>query len=368
MAAPAPADFDVIICHHHAAPMTGRAVEALHRDARESGLSVRIIVADNGSTAEERAFLQSLPVEFRETGRNAGYSAAINFGFPFTTAPMVIVQNEDVLVQPGCLRALRDGLRRGAVVGPELYWDLDRQFVLPPTEERTRRTELIKVAGRRSLTALERARQHWRQHARHHWTSKEPVPSTSLSGAFVAFRREVWDAVGPWDEHYQLYFEENDWMLRVEKAGLKSFYLPDAKGVHLHNPKLAQTAGRQQWTSDSFLRFGNHYYGERFMQRLFRLGSRPPVIPNWVALTGPKIEIDIPRGAAWPLWVELTPSPLGFPASAARITDRDIARWRLPRLAGLPFLAGTFYMQLVDDAGAELGRYMFQRAAEIEAA
>src|SRR4051812_9935784 len=125
-----PAEFDVVIVHYHAAAAVRDAVEAL----RGGGIAVRIIVADNGSTDAERALLQSLGVESFDTGDNRGYAGAVNAALPRTTAAQVIVMNEDVIVLPGCLGALRDALRIAGVAGPRFYWDRDCTFVLPCTE------------------------------------------------------------------------------------------------------------------------------------------------------------------------------------------------------------------------------------------
>ncbi|HXH38964.1 MAG TPA: glycosyltransferase family 2 protein [Thermoanaerobaculia bacterium] len=361
-----PSDIDIIIVHYHAAALVGEALAALKHDAGRSGLSIHVFVADNGSTDEERALLQSLDLTYLKTGRDAGYAGGINFAFPHTRADCIVIMNEDVMVLPGCLAALRRALTGGAaVVGPEFYWDRDRVFVLPCTEERSRRNEFVKAAGRRSLRALQRARDRWRAQARLHWRCTEPIASTAISGALLAFRRDTWAAVGPWDEGYHLYFDENDWLFRIEGAGLPSLYVPDAKAIHLHNPKLAGDPDRAQWSSESFLRFGKRYYGETFVRRLFRLGNRTPAIPAWEPLPvnedGATVEIQIPETSAWPVWIELTPSPLGYPAAATRITDASTRRWTLPALAGLPFLTGTLYLQVVDDAGRELGGYAFDR-------
>jgi hypothetical protein len=56
------ADLDVIIVHYHAAAQVRDAVSALRRDAESTGLSLQIIMADNGNTSEERTLLQSLPI------------------------------------------------------------------------------------------------------------------------------------------------------------------------------------------------------------------------------------------------------------------------------------------------------------------
>ena len=56
--------------------------------------------------------------------------------------------NPDVRVLPGCLGALMDALNAGAAVaGPRFYWDEGRRMLLPPAEERSRRSELLALLG-----------------------------------------------------------------------------------------------------------------------------------------------------------------------------------------------------------------------------
>lgn len=327
---------DVVIVHYHAAAATREAVEAL----RASDVPVHILIADNGSTPGERALLESLGVTIVDVGRNAGYAGALNAAFPHTRSDFIVVMNEDVLVLPDCLGVLRAALESGAgVAGPTFYWDRNCTLLLPCTEERTRRNELAKAAGRRSLDRLEIARRAWREHARRHWRSRDPLPSTSLSGALLAFRRDTWSAIGPFDEGFRLYYEENDWLLRAARAGLRPLYVPEARAIHLHQPGLSPE--RQQWEAESFVRFGTRHYGEHFMRRLFVACSGERVIPEWKA----NAPFAMPPDAAGPLRMEVSPSPLGFPAAEG------------PFGARLPAVNVPLYVQIVDDTGRELIRY-----------
>jgi hypothetical protein len=169
----------------------------------------------------------------------------------------------------------------------------------------------------------------------------------------LAFRRDTWDLAGPFDDRYHLYFEEDDWLRRITNAKLTSLYVPQAAAIHLHNPGLAQSPTRLAYQAESFLRFGNHYYGESFMRRLSLLSARRSVQTSWPLLEasafGSLSQSD--------MWIELSPSPLGFPAAATRITGAGMKSWTLPPLRGLEFLDGPLYLQVVNDQGEELGGY-----------
>jgi GT2 family glycosyltransferase len=362
---------DVIIVHYHAADYVRDAVAALREDARRSGLDVHVLFVDNGSTPDERSVLRSLGGTYIATAENLGYAGAVNAGFAQTKSERVVVMNEDVVVLPGCLSALRQALDSGAAVaGPRFYWDRRQTILLPCTEERTRRSEWHKALGRRSLDALANARLEWRRHARRHWCSSTPVESTALSGALLAFRRDTWSAVGPFDAGFKLYFEENDWLCRVAGAGLRTFYVPAAAAIHLHDAFAAQSEPRRRWEAESFLRFGRRHYGERFMQRLLALPPSESATPQWNTIEQAEsggLMIELPDDAGRPLWVEVTPSPYGFPAAAARINDSTSKYWRLPLVRGFDTSDRPLYIQIVSDNGLELrGFRVYSRGAQSE--
>jgi hypothetical protein len=99
------------------------------------------------------------------------------------------------------------------------------------------------------------------------------------------------------------------------------------------------------------------------MQRLSLSSKCPSVIPDRQTLAADSngvIRLPIPKECVWPLWIELTPSHLGFPAATTRISVAATERWQLPPLSGLEFLE-MFYLQLVDDIGQELCSYHVQR-------
>ncbi len=178
-----------------------------------------------------RARLASLPIERIDPGTNLGYAGGVNLGMARSDAEMVVLMNPDVMVLPGCVPALLDALRNGAAVaGPRFYWDGGRRLLQPPAEVRTRREELTRLLAGKSPGGAARARRRWRRHARRHWEAREPLPSHDLSGSLLALRRSAWEAVGPFDEGFQLYFEETDWLLRAERLGLSGRYVPASRG------------------------------------------------------------------------------------------------------------------------------------------
>lgn len=95
------------------------------------------------------------------------------------------------------------------------------------------------------------------------------------------------------------------------------------------------------------------------MRRLLLASGRAGVAPAWSSAD--ESRPDVAPEAVGPLWLEISPSPLGFPAAASRMTAHPDGDWPLPRMRGLEHVGGTFYLQIVDDEGRELSRCRFTK-------
>ena len=68
------------------------------------------------------------------------------------------------------------------------------------------------------------------------------------------------------------------------------------------------------------------------------------------------------RRARGPLWLEISPNPSAIPAAACVVRDSAPQRWQLPEDVWQHLAPGPYLLQVVDDAGRELGGYRFARS------
>jgi len=344
----------VILVHYRTPELAAAAVEALRRDAGESGLEIEGILVDNGSDEDGRALLDSLAFELVDPGANLGFAGGVNLGVARSQAETIVVMNPDVLVLPGCLSALVAALAGGAAVaGPRFYWDAACRLVLPPAEERSRGSELLALLATRHERWAVRARRRWRRHARRHWEARAPLESYALSGSLLALTRTAWEQVGPFDEGFRLYFEETDWLRRAARLGLPARYVPAAAAIHLHGRSAVQEERSGSWFEESARRFRERHYGRWFADLLetldHRLRRQPPKPLEAVPESGLDLTVY-----PLPVWVEVSPNRTRYPAAAERLTAPGAGDWRLPaeiveRLAG-----AELALQVVDARGREL--------------
>ena len=290
---------------------------------------------------------------------------------------MLLLANPDVELLPGALGRLLDVLATAAdVAGPRFVWDRGGRLLLPPAERRGRPDELAVRVAERGEAWARRARRRWRRHARRHWQATAALPSPHLSGALLAVRRDAWRRVGPFDAGYRLYFEETDWLLRAARAGLRLVHEPRAEVLHHYNRSAAGEPRAAGWYEQSERRFAQRWYGPVFRRlrdlatpRRSRLAF-PPELPRATsppratpppaaAAAPPRLDLaalGLPAATGAP-WIELSPSPRGYPAAGERLEPGATA-WELPAELWPP-LAGRWRLALVADGGAELAAWSF---------
>ncbi len=313
-----------VIVHYRTPDLLEAAVDALKANARASGLALQVIVVDNGADSAKGNHLDlaRLKTWVLEPSSNLGYAGGINLGARKPAGDVVLLMNADVVVEPGCLRALVDALGEADIAGPRLFWDRDCRLMLPPQQVRTRAAELDALCAERSVVWGRSYRRRWRRRARALWSAREPVPCFELTGACLAMTRDCWHRVGPFDEGYRLYFEETDWLLRARALGARAVLVPAARAVHAYDQSGKLEPRAQMWFEQSMARFRRRRYGAwfaallRFLERVPRRFADPPPLP-----AGP---VD---GEAW---VEVTPLPLGVPAAGCRLDGGGVRDFELP--------------------------------------
>lgn len=343
----------VVLVHYHTPELLTAAWEALERDAAVSGFSIEGILVDNGSQPEDRSVLSALPVRWLDPGSNLGYAGGVNLGVLESRGETIVAMNPDVLVRPGCLGALAAALADGAAVaGPRFFWDAERRFLLPPTEERGRLAELRTVLTR---TAARRA---WRRRAHRFWSTTAPCRCLELSGALLAFPRAVWGRVGPFDEGYRLYFEETDWLLRLAAMGLEPRFVPAAEAIHLYAQSSMGESAASAWFEASQQRFRRRHQGRGFAL-LIELLQRFPRRPEAIDL--PTIAGAPPDVLARAAWLEVSSSPAGFPAAGHRVEPGAPVPHELPAEVWRRLAPGRYFLRLVDTDGIDLASESYER-------
>jgi len=189
---------------------------------------LEVIVVDNGSTDDSVALVKGGYPEVRllELGENRGLTGGVNAGAKVVRGEVLALLNNDALADPGWVAALVDALSRhpeaGMAASKMLLYDC-------PT--------IINSAGDTfGPDGVPGNRGVWEED-RGHYDREEWV--FGGCGGAVAYRRDMWEALGGFDEDFFMYCEDVDLNWRAQLAGYRCLYTPRAVAYH----RLSATGG-----------------------------------------------------------------------------------------------------------------------------
>ncbi len=269
-----PRELSVIIVNWNGGELLRRTVESVV--SFPPSVDYEIVVIDNVSTDDSLALLRVSEIarplteanrlSIVENQENIGFGRANNQAFALTDSRLVLLLNPDTEVTPGSIdRLIRtiDSAARVGVAGPKLL-NADGSLQVsawrnPPAawEIMLSQLKLYQLLPRRFRGELLLGG-HW-DHAR-----ERAVPM--LSGAALLVRRKVIEEVGGFDERFHMYGEDNEWCLRIARAGWLLVFQPAAVIRH-HGAQ----SSLQRWNNLEKLRVqleANYFFQQQALPRL----------------------------------------------------------------------------------------------------
>ncbi len=264
---PAVARMAAVVLNYRTPELTQAAVQSL--DAELDPARDAIVVVDNhsgdGSWEPLRTALEAaprrVPVRIIEAGRNGGFAYGNNLGIAAVEAQAYLLLNSDAQVRPGAAAALWDVLERHPAVGlagPSVLAE-DGTLLPAAIHDRTPWNELLRAARSRLLSRILGP-----------LGVKDVVTAPAgparvverLSFVCVLLRGAMVRAIGPLDEGYFMYMEDNDYCRRARARGWLSWYCPSARVVHLDRGWSRPSPGRlPAYFYESRARYFRTYYG-----------------------------------------------------------------------------------------------------------
>ena len=217
------------IVTYNSARYIRRCLEAV---IRQEGVSIEIVVVDNGSTDSTAAVLRQFRGRVRviRCGRNLGFAEAQNRAIRASSTEWVLTLNPDVLLRPGFVRALVEAGQAdpeaGAVCGKLL--SIGPGFA-PLDAAR------IDSTGICFTPALRHFDRGWREPDCGGFENPEYVFGASAAAAL--YRRSMIDDVAIdgdfFDPDFFVYREDADVAWRAQLLGWRTLYTPAAEAFHV---------------------------------------------------------------------------------------------------------------------------------------
>ncbi|CUU54495.1 N-acetylglucosaminyl-diphospho-decaprenol L-rhamnosyltransferase [Parafrankia irregularis] len=230
----------VVVVTFNSGEVIGTFLDSL---AKSTTRQYEVVVVDNSPQVDvgTRAAGERPEVALLRPGRNLGYGSGANRGAAGASTPWLLVANADIAFSPGSLDELIAAADRwpgGGAFGPGI---INPDGALYPSA--------------RDLPSLGRGIGHallgwcwptnpWTASYRRERGVPREMTAGWLSGSCQLLRREVFEAVGGFDESYFMFMEDVDLGRRVGLAGHQLVYVPGAVVEHLGGHSTKRSSRR----------------------------------------------------------------------------------------------------------------------------
>lgn len=218
----APPDVSILIVAYNSAELIEACIDSISPACLRHRFEILLI--DNGDQTTASLVQARYPhVWIAESRGNIGFAGGNNALAKHAKAPLLLLLNPDMELEPHAIDALLDGAARhsegaawgGVTLNADGTPDSGNAIAMPSM------AELLSVAAGRSRIGSMPIR-----------GINEDARVDIVSGGFVMFARSAWEAAGGLDERYFLYGEEVDLFYRLSKQGHAIWRIADARGFH----------------------------------------------------------------------------------------------------------------------------------------
>ncbi len=215
-------------------------VEALKKS--KSDFDFEIIFCDNNSKDESIDYLKKAAekgdIILAEPGENLGYGSGNNFAAKEAKGKYILILNADITVEKDTLQKLVDYLEAHSdvgMVGPKLVYHNGE--VQKSCRRHFKFIDLfIKRTFLKRIWPFKKRYEKYIMDDFNHMSTQEV---DLITGAFMMMPRKIYEDIGGFDERFFLFMEDFDLCRKVQKAGHKVMYYPEARAVHYHK-RLSQ--------------------------------------------------------------------------------------------------------------------------------
>lgn len=219
--------FSAVVVTRNRAAKAQKAIQSLSYFP----LIAEIILIDNNSQIPIQVTIDKKEFKILRNSDTKGIAANRNIGISLAKSPHIIFLDDDSYIENINLEDMATFFSKHENVGiiaPKLTYPNGRK------QESTRSFPTINALLWRGFMLYKIYTPAWYQHY------VQPIPENTSTpttidwaiGACLLVRKEVFNKVGIFDEHFRTVYDDVDFCFRTKRAGFKIVYWPDSLVVH----------------------------------------------------------------------------------------------------------------------------------------
>jgi len=234
-----PVELCIAIVNWNGGPLLRRCIDSIRESPPR--VSYEIVVVDNASTDDSTAWLghenAAEPIgeprtTLIENSENLGYGRACNQVFAQNNAALILLLNNDTEVRPGAIDSLITTLKSHEQIGACGPRILNPDGSVQVSAWRNPPSAWAILLSGLRLHKVMPASVSGELLLGKHWNHARRRKVGMLSGAAMMLKREMIDDVGGFDESFHMYAEDDEWCLRMTRAGWWLVFEPEAVVMH----------------------------------------------------------------------------------------------------------------------------------------
>jgi N-acetylglucosaminyl-diphospho-decaprenol L-rhamnosyltransferase len=215
----------IIIVNFNGLQYTRQCLETIFQYHAQQ--NIEVIVVDNNSSDKSQSELTRLfpQITLISLPENRGFGAANNIGAQKAKGDLFFFVNNDTLFNNEAIEslgAILSSQHQYGMIGPKLL-NGDRSFQRSFGKFPTLKTEFLTKNGAESYP----------EPSIEEMASSQPIEKDWITGAAIMIKRELFEMIGGFDEHYFMYFEDIDLCKTLNERGYKTYYLSSVTMIHL---------------------------------------------------------------------------------------------------------------------------------------
>lgn len=219
-------DVSIIIINYNSSHYTANCVKSIFEQTKD--ISFEIIIVDNNSTVDNINALKALnkTYEFQLilSKTNLGFGGGNHLGYQFAKGNyLAFINNDTIFIDNSLLKLFNYAEQHDdiGVLGPQQI-DEDHK----PFKYAYRQFTGLKY----HLFNLPKPQKYY---SKKHGNLDTPFEVDQVSGAFMFFKTDAYEAVNGFDPNIFLFYEEMDICKRLKNAGYSTVFFPNTTFIHL---------------------------------------------------------------------------------------------------------------------------------------
>ncbi|MFO7807588.1 MAG: glycosyltransferase family 2 protein [Candidatus Moraniibacteriota bacterium] len=212
-------DISIIIINYQSQELLKKCIKSINENLEE--LKAEIIIVNNDSkkiVLDKEPNRKTLSIEIIESGTNLGFAKACNSGAKKARGKFILFLNPDAFLTNNSLLEAINYLEKNPDTGALGGKIIENKTGAPQPWTSGKKTSLNKILFKNTIAKP--------------WKKNRVTKVDWVSGTALLTPKETFFQIGGFDENFFMYFEDQDYCLRVKNIGKKVVFHPEFQITH----------------------------------------------------------------------------------------------------------------------------------------